>query len=386
VSGSARSGDRSGPIGVVGGYGAVGAATARLLHGWGSPALRIGGRDVRRCQDFVDRELGGAGTATAVDVYDDASLAAFCVGCSVVVNCAGPSYQVLDRVAVAAFAAGAHYVDPGGDQPVWRALQDAGLPGGDRAAVLNAGLMPGYTALLPLGLARSEFVHATHLRAYAGLVDRMTPAGAAEYLLSLGGGHGEPQAAWRAGAKAHRVLEPLSDVDVPYFPGRVDAHPFLSVETEWLAGRLGLVELDWYNVFDGGGNVMSALSRLQGAMVGESDLDSAAAELARAAELDLFGREPYQVFVFAVEGMTEHGHDSRVLVLRCTDTYAITGLLAAQATAGVLAGDVTPGLHYAAEVVDYPSACRALRENPAVSLLDVVSGPLVLDAVEEGAL
>lgn len=32
-----------------------------------------------------------------VDLWQDRQLSAFCRGCTVVVNCAGPSYQVLDR-------------------------------------------------------------------------------------------------------------------------------------------------------------------------------------------------------------------------------------------------------------------------------------------------
>ncbi|WP_449065129.1 saccharopine dehydrogenase NADP-binding domain-containing protein, partial [Planomonospora algeriensis] len=95
-------------IGIVGGYGAVGGAAARLLADRG---VRVGGRDLEAARRFVDEELGGRGEARRVDAYDEAALAAFCRGCRVVVNCAGPSYLLLDRVARAAFRAGADYVD-----------------------------------------------------------------------------------------------------------------------------------------------------------------------------------------------------------------------------------------------------------------------------------
>nr|BFE59213.1 saccharopine dehydrogenase NADP-binding domain-containing protein [Dactylosporangium thailandense] len=367
-------------VGVVGGYGAVGAALARQLHDRGGARLRIGGRDPHAAAALVDKQLEGRGEAAAVDVYDPGSLAAFCAGCAVVVNCAGPSYRVLDRVAVAALAAGAHYVDPGGDLPVRDLLTAAGT--GDRAAVLNAGLMPGLTALLPLGLARAGSGRVARLTAYAGLVDRMTPAGAAEYLLSLGGGHGEPLAAWRGGRRVSRALEPLTGVEVPFYPGRVAVHPFLSGETEWLAATLGADEVDWYNVFDGGGNVVAALSRLRPAMLGAGDLESAARELAEAAALDLFGRDPYQLFVFEIADAAGR----RVLVLRTEDTYEATALLAAQATADALAGRLPAGVHLAAEVVAYPPVADALRAHPTVRVFEVIDGGLDGAAADEGEL
>ena len=56
--------------------------------------------------------------AIKLDVEDSLALQAFCSGCRVIVNCAGPSCHIRDRVARAAFRAGADYVDPGGDEPL----------------------------------------------------------------------------------------------------------------------------------------------------------------------------------------------------------------------------------------------------------------------------
>src|SRR5690606_21360022 len=57
-----------------------------------------------------------------VDVGRPDLLAAFCAGCRVVVNCAGPAYQTGPRLAAAARAAGSCYVDPGGDDALRRRL------------------------------------------------------------------------------------------------------------------------------------------------------------------------------------------------------------------------------------------------------------------------
>jgi hypothetical protein len=375
------------PVGIVGGYGAVGRAAARLLKAWRVGPLRIGGRRVDLARRFVQDELGPIASPAAVDVEDPADLAEFCTGCRVVVNCTGPSYRLVDRVALAAFAAGADYVDPGGDAPVHRRLVGVDLASAGRTAVLTAGLMPGLTGLLPVWLSRQGFDRATRLTAYVGLVDHLTPAGAGDYLLSLGDGHGEAQAAWRNGARVSRALEPLTEVELPMFPGRVTAYPYLSAESERLARSLGLDEVRWYNVFDGGGQILAALSRLRGAMVGEGDLDVAAAKLVQAAELDLFGRTPYQLLVFQLDGEADHRPRIRTLVMRGNDTYGLTGAVTAIAVAAVLNGEVAPGLYFAADALDPGTVVERLRSVPAVRTLKIMEGPAEGDhEVEEGAV
>lgn len=374
--------DAGRPVAVLGGYGGVGLETVRLLRGMlpGTP-IRVGGRRADAAADVVSRELAGGGEAVAVDLWDDAALTAFCAGARVVVNCAGPSYRVLDRVARAAFAAGADYVDPGGDVPVHRRLREPGaLPPG-RVAVLDAGLMPGLTSILPRWLARGGRPRA--LTAYVGLVDRLTPAGAAEYLLTLGGEHGEAQAAWRDGARASRVLSAQSDVDLPFFPRGVNLYPYLSLETERLATDLGLRQVDWYNVFDGGGHMLAALGRLQGAMAGEGDLAAAAAELCAAAELDIFGRSPYQVLLFRLE---DEGGGDRSLLLRGTDTYALTGAVAALATRRACGGEIPPGLHWAEQALPGDEVAGWLRGLPAVTAVETLDSGVEVGAADEGEL
>ena len=374
-------------IAILGGYGAVGSVATRLLaQTVPGAALRIGGRDPSRARALVARELGDSiGQATMVDVWDDAGLARFCAGANVVVNCAGPSYRVLERVALAALDAGAHYVDAGGDEPVFGAL--SGRDVGDRVAVLSAGMMPGLTGLLPRWLARQGFGTCARLTAHVGTMDRMTPAGAAEYLLSLGGVYGEAQAAWRNGARALRALNPVTDTELPFFPGRVDAYPYLSFESERTVRALGVADADWFTVYDGGSHVMNSLSRLQGAISGQSDPATAAAELTRAAALDLFGRDPYQLMVFELAGTIGGQPLTRTLVLRGSDTYELTGLMTAMSATAILAGRIPRGTHFAAEALAADEVVDELRRLKAVTMLELFDAPAAaLAAAEEGEL
>lgn len=376
---------RTGRIGLLGGYGGVGTAAARVLFRWGLGPIRVGGRREERARALVATELDATAEAVPVNVTDAASLARFCDGCDIIVNCAGPSYRVLDTVAVAAFSAGAHYVDPGGDEPVYRRLASRDLAKEGFAAVLDAGLMPGLTGLLPVWLAR-EFDKVSGLVAHVGLVDRLTPAGAGDYLLSLGGGHGEARAAWRHGRRVARVLEVMADVELPFFPGRVAAYPYLSVEAERTATGLALSDLTWFNIFDGGGHMSAALGRLQGAMAGFGELEAASAELCCAADLDLFGRYPYQRLVFRLDGHRDGEPRSRTLVLRGTDTYGLTGGMAAMVTKAVLEETIPAGLTYAADVLDPDVVVAGLPGLPGFAGIEVVDGVPERPEFEEGTL
>src|SRR5919108_349874 len=131
-------------------------------------------------------ELGAyAGDVTLVTPPDDASLARFCDGCRVVLDCTGPSFRVLDRVARAALRAGADYVGAGGDEPAYEALARTRLRPG-RTAVVSAGMMPGLSGLLPRSLAAVADLDGAPegLLAYAGGGSPITPPAAADHLPS----------------------------------------------------------------------------------------------------------------------------------------------------------------------------------------------------------
>ncbi len=372
-------------VAILGGAGAVGVGTLRALRrAMPELSLRLGGRRRELVARTCAAETGGTAEVVEVDLYDGSSLSSFCSGARIVVNCAGPSYQVLDRVAWAALAAGAHYVDPGGDEPVRDALLD-NWPS-DLSAVLTAGMMPGLTGLLPRWLARTHFDEPTSLRAYVGTMDRLTPAGAGDYLLSLGGAFGEARAAWIDGRKVAKALEPLPHARIPFYSRAVDAYPYLSYESQMTARALELDRLEWYNVFDGGAHMMQALTRLQGAMSGQSELAPAAEELTKAAALDLFGRDPYQLMVFEMAGVLAGEPAEQTLVLRGRDTYALTGFLAAMAVVELWEERVTGGVHFAAEILDGDRTVDALTTVPEVTRFQVMASMMGELAVEVGEL
>ncbi|WP_165975015.1 saccharopine dehydrogenase NADP-binding domain-containing protein [Nonomuraea deserti] len=407
-------------IGILGGYGAVGATTALLLTGRAannaagrSPAasgVRVGGRDGAAARRFVAGALGGEGEAWQVDAFDPEALARFCRGCQVVVSCAGPSYLLRDRVARAAFAAGADYVDAAGDAASFAGLSATGT--GGRTAVISAGMLPGLTGLLPRHLATLprngpsggdgqslgldvrdgqpleldvrdgqslgldvRDGQPLRLDVYTGGLDRLTPAAAGDFLLAGQEEQGAALAGWRDGGKVARALTPAHDVELPYFPGPVTAYPYLSAEAERVAADLGLAEARWYNVITGD-RVLATASTA-----------TSAADLARVAELELAGRTPYYVLLFQLTGAHGTGTRTSTLVVRTADSYALTAAVAAHAARAVLAGDVPEGLHHADAVLD-PARMLADLEGVATAEITDAVAPIDLaaPAFEEGAL
>src|SRR6218665_2541733 len=193
-------------------------------------------------------------------------------------------------------------------------------------------------------------------------------------------GRGPPLAAWR-GRIATRALEARPDADIEFFPGRVTALPYLSQENTRIARTLGLAAGDWYNVF-AGQHLRDAFARVQNLL--HASGEAAAIEaLCTSAALDLAGRAPYQLLVCRVESASA----SRSLMLRASDSYALTGAMAAFAALALCEGEVPPGVHFAGEVMAPDRTVTRLRSSSAVTAIDLVDGGAVDEpAFEQGAL
>ncbi|MFF8102301.1 saccharopine dehydrogenase NADP-binding domain-containing protein [Streptomyces sp. NPDC014986] len=353
-------------IGVLGGYGAVGSAVVRRLHRAGTHPLLVGGRDRDRAEALAAGLPGGGPEAggMAVDLTDAGSLDRFAARCRLVVNCAGPSYRVLDVVARAALRHGADYVDAAGDDPVHTLLSaDGGAArwaADGRVAVLSAGALPGLSSLLPRALA-ARTPGATALDAYVGGVAPLTPAAAGDVLLGRGPEHGTPAAAWQDGRTRERALAPRRGVRLDAFPAAVDAFPYLSTEAVRLARATGLDRVRWYTVFGG--------ERLAGELAMAWALDTTdTAGLVAAADEDVRRHGEWYGQEFHLWSGTADGPPAARLVLRTADSYELSGFLSAAAALHTLRGEVAPGVHFAADVLDPPRVAEDLAADGAAEL------------------
>jgi hypothetical protein len=338
-------------IGVIGGYGAVGSVAVRCLAAEGF-RLRAGGRSPARGAALAEVVPGV--TAAVVDATDADSVARFAADCDVVLNCAGPAYQLGETPRRAVIGAGAHYVD------VMDGSAAAFAPPAGRVAVSSAGLLPGLSGMLPHLLADglAEPCFTGH---YVGL-DRFTFTGAVDYLLSMERDYGTALAVWRDGRVVPGALGVEEGCSVLGTPRPVTAHPYLTAELVRQAARLGLKEARWYNAFDGE-HVLRVLNRHR-APGGLTTPEESAAALVRASALDLSGRAPYHLLRGTVDGWTAAGDlVRRTLLVRGRDGNALTGVVGAVAAAEVARGAVAPGCHEAVDVVAAGTVLDALRRH-----------------------
>ncbi|WP_280435239.1 saccharopine dehydrogenase NADP-binding domain-containing protein [Nocardia carnea] len=341
----------TGPVAVLGATGVVGRAAVRMLTRLGIGEVRLGARTIG---GVASGPVPPGAEVRRVDADDPASLARFCAGARLVLNCAGPSYLLVDRVARAALTAGSDYVDVSGDGPAYRLLDGSPLVTGERTAVLSAGMLPGLANIVPRLLA--DDLTGARLVVYAGGIEPFAAASAGDLALSLdssdgaaaGHWYGETLAAWSGGCRRRNALPVREDVEVAGFPGRVTTMPFLTADAERLARTTGLDDLHWYNVFVGSA-LRLTLTRLRGRVGSDpATLAAVAAEIGAAAGLDLAGLAPFYLMAFTVHrpGRTD------TAVLRTPSSFELTAATAAYAVEAVLAGKIAAGLHYADEVLD----------------------------------
>ncbi|WP_166302537.1 saccharopine dehydrogenase NADP-binding domain-containing protein [Bradyrhizobium sp. 2S1] len=370
----------SGPIGVLGASGQVGHHVVGWLRQDRLGPLRLGGRrrtPLEALRQQRDDDIH------PLDLNDDRALAEFCRGCRVVVNCAGPSYQVLDRVARAAAAENAHYVDVSGDGPAHALLQD-GMPANrDWIALLSAGMLPGLANLVPAWLSDQP---GGALTVYSGGVERLSGAAAADLVLSLqpqdavtigNYWYGEAGASWELGRRRSRSLAARENVQLDFFPGTVAVLPYLSADAERLAMRHKLTTLRWFNVFSG--------QRLRETLIGlrgrTGALSEAVRAVERAGELDVLGMRQYYAMVFVLE---QPQRPTRRAAIVTDSSLALTAATAAAALRALLRGEIPPGLHFADDVL---SPDRTLDEVQRLHAgTRICRHTLNLAEVEEGTL
>ncbi|RAS71109.1 hypothetical protein C8D87_1011410 [Lentzea atacamensis] len=327
-------------IGVLGAFGDVGRHAVRVLEELGLGPLLLAGR------------------RTGVDYRDSASLDGFARACRIVVNCAGPSVAIGDRVLRAAERAGADYVDASG--AIWET---------SRVAVVGAGLQPGLTGLLPrwacglseageadgalsqaspglgdpqifslpsstdkIGSLNGADGGPTSMSVYLAVLDHFTPTAAADFLQ----GTNEPLAAWRNGPQPRAATRRRADL--PFLPGEVTLLPYLDEEACRTAEALGLDHGDWYSAISGD-HVLKAFDRVHTLPEPE-----AIETLCRASRLDLAGREPFALVAVETE--------DRTVVAKGRGNGELTGTVLAHAVKAVAENQIPPGCHFAAEALN----------------------------------
>lgn len=361
-------------VGVLGATGRVGRAALRHLLADPRISVQAGSRDRGRAEAALPPECDGRAAAASVDLFDPVALRAFCREVDLVVNCAGPSGVVLDRVIEAAVDNGRPVVDPGGYDPVLARLDAnadrlnaAGVP-----VVVGAGLLPGLSGLYPHWLVRQHRGAPRHLQLFYAGTDDWGPASTWDIVHSLGDFGAERPPSRLIGGVVTPVpwRRAFRTVTLPPPLGRVTGMLVHTEELARLAARLNVPDVDCHGVNNGfwSGLVLGVvkLARLHRT---PAQIDRSARWLGWAGARD---RRRGQAPCFAIDcvatwadGTVRHG---RLVV---GDTYEATGAIAALVARSIVDGRAEKGVRMMHEATE-PGAFLDLFRATGCILMEEV--------------
>lgn len=238
-----------------------------------------------------------------------------------VLCCAGPAVHLANDLARRCIEHSIAYVDVGGSR---RLLETLDKPAREGAVpvLLGAGVQPG---LLGAMIRRAGRNGSQRIVVHCGGRQRLTRAGAEEYLASLSSDFGWPSSYWLNGSIVASRDDPGRTVLPSLYGSGASRHLHLDEECADTARELALTELVTYNVI---GDAATA-SALRAVIAGEMDLDGAIMATSPA--------EP----VFAIHVVGEQN----TLDFSCTDSYAVSGRIAARTVRRI--NNEAPGARWA---------------------------------------
>jgi saccharopine dehydrogenase-like NADP-dependent oxidoreductase len=241
-------------VGVLGATGRVGMA---VLRGLNRPDIEVVAAG--RSRDRVVAVLGSLNDSStrpvAFDLFDVPQLENFCRDVELVINCAGPSGVVLDRVISAAVRTNRPAVDPGGYDPVLARLETIEKECGSARApiVVGAGLLPGLSGLYPRWVADRGGAAPDRLDIFYAGTDAWAPASAWDIIQSLVDFGAERPPSYYAGGEVRAVpfRRAFRTVSLPQPIGRVRGLLVYTEELGRLARTLGIAEVHCHGTNNG---------------------------------------------------------------------------------------------------------------------------------------
>lgn len=240
----------AGTIGLLGASGQVGRGAAELLLNAPGCRVVLGGRDTDKLRRQYG-ELAESARVIKVDVFDEEEIDAFCGECDIVINCAGPTKQIKDCVALAALRQSAHYVDAAGDERLYRQLieHQPDLETKQLTFIVSAGIYPGLSEVLPAYVAQTYFDEVEQLELFFAGAGDFSVNAAYDIVCSIEEGNGLGMHFCRNGEASKISGSFRQNYTFPAPAGKRDAYPVLSFEFLDMARRNELRSAWLYNTY-----------------------------------------------------------------------------------------------------------------------------------------
>lgn len=335
-------------IGIIGGTGRVGQECARYLQEHVPYPLLLGARNTPK--EAIKE------TFCIVDVFNEASLDAFCQQCFIVVNCSGPATRIQNRIALAALKAHCHFVDAGGYSPMQESLSFEDLQKKERTFLLGLGILPGLSEIFPAYLCNElekNGQKTQNISCYAIGRDAWTYTSAWDIAWGVGHiGQTEGPVYYENGQRKEKnILLSGKKVSLPQPVGKRQFFRLMRQDFQSFIEKNSIPNAHTYGNNWGTGVCMATvLIRILGLYKTPKGLDKAAKLIMKGAKWDMRGKKPgFMLHVFletlntsnspsSVHSKNEKNTIKLEKTLYFEDTYRATALCAAIGTQLVAKG------------------------------------------------
>ena len=240
-------------IGILGASGRIGQKTLELLlekkHIEQDYKLLVGVRQPEKMSDKVKENM--ACQIMRVDILNDIHLTEFCKSCDLVINTAGPSSALLDRVVQFCLKEKTHYVDPSGDYDVVRRIEkmQTQRQAHDLVFLMAAGCYPGLTELYPAYIAESYFNKTSDLSVYFSGLGILSQNAAWDIIESMKKKEGKAMVYWDQSGLKPLNAQAMKDIDHHDKVKNLVKFPVISPHFEGLCDQLKVEKAYFHNTF-----------------------------------------------------------------------------------------------------------------------------------------
>ncbi|MGO5092391.1 saccharopine dehydrogenase NADP-binding domain-containing protein [Clostridium sp. LCP25S3_F10] len=361
-------------IGILGYGGAVGRTAVEYLYG--KYFLRCGQRSKK--DEFENSNLI---EYVQVDIFKEKELMNFCSGCDIVLNCAGPSYLIGDRVAKAAHNAGAKYIDAFGADYLEEAIKEY-----DGTFILSAGSFPGLSGILPRWLAINEkFDDIDNIEIFAGGEEKCSKGAVADLILSSIKGFGVPNGYYKDGIIYKNNNIRRDKVDVLGFEKMAFIQEYINKETIRLANLLNIEEAHWYNI-QVNRKLQKMMSKACIRLLVDNNmeiLDSLIDEIMLEGNKEKY--ESWYTISIKMSGKSCGEVITKNMVLKSDNSYKISGLICALVVEEIAKNRIEEGIYWAFEILDPKITVDTLLNTKIINSIEVIDDVEEND-IEEGVL
>jgi len=356
-------------IGIIGYRGFVGKAIVSLLE---DKYLLIKGSRNKNIQEE---------STFYVDAYDDRSLEKFCSKCTVLINAAGPSYIIGDRIAKVACVLGVKYVDIFGGNLLHEKIFAYAEKG---RFIICAGSVPGLTGILTRYLTEKFSAGHQKIEIYQGGRESGGIGGLTDIILSMLGGYGHSGKQIINDEIVQCDLNTSDKVLVNGIPETVYANPYLTEEMISIAKSYNDLSISSYQIFPD----KESMELLTVGSIRYISSKSEAEKLQILSEIfrsqEHFITEKAKWFVILLNA--ENDSKKCRICIKTQNSTALTALIAAMSAERLMAEEEMYGLNWAYELLEAENVIWRLKDMGTLAEIECIEKDLSHVEMIEGII